>query len=134
MKKINNVFIALVIFIVLTLISYADFKEIMKFDLSYISLFLISILWNLGPIVCFYLLLRKGLPFLKFNYLTITLLISGIGLVLVPVGWYLIMIYERIFGGGNSTSALGFVFVPIYAMLLGLIPGILYLLRLEKHY
>jgi hypothetical protein len=132
MKTYNIIFIFIVLFFVLTNILYWDTKRLMEFDPSYLSYVLIVILWNLGPVSAFYFMFKKGLPYMSSISLKVTLCLSAPGLVIIPLIGHLELMYIWIFGGGSSTSALGFIFTPLFGLLLGLIPAIIYLLKLEK--
>lgn len=132
MKTYNIIFIFIVLFFVLTNILYSDTRRLMEFDLTYLSLILVVILWNLGPVTAFYYMFKKGLPYMRSISLKVTLSLSAPGLVIIPLIEHLELMYERIFGGGSSTSAIGFIFMPLYGLLLGLIPAIIYLLKLEN--
>ena len=127
MKFYNVLFVLTLVLSVVTLLSYADLRRTGLFPKM-----LLDLIWNMMPIIAFYFMFRKGLPYLKSRLLLLTLILAGLALVLVPVLFCLTMLYQRIFGGGTSTSAIGFMFVPLYALMLGLIPGTWYLLKLEK--
>lgn len=132
MKTYNIIFIFIVLFFVLTNILYLDARRLMEFDLTYLSYDLILLLWNLGPVSAFYFMFKKGFPYRRSVLLKVTLGLSAPGLLILPLIEHMELMYERIFGGGSSTSVLSFVFMPLFALLLGLIPAIVYLLKLEK--
>ena len=133
MKTYYSIFIFIVLFFVITNILYLDAVKLKEFDLSYLSYVVVIILWNLGPVTAFYFMFKKGLPYRRSTLLKVTLGLSAPGLLIIPLIEHMGLMYERIFGGGSSTSVVGFIAMPLLALLLGLIPAIIYLLELEKY-
>ena len=127
MKFYNLIFASALALAAITLLSYTDFSR----GGLMLTIF-VDLIWNMVPIGAFYFMFRKGFPYLKSKLLIFMLGLSGLALFVVPVLFFLEMLFQRMFGGGSSTSGVGFIFIPLYALLLGLIPGTRYLLKLEK--
>jgi hypothetical protein len=89
--------------------------------------------WNLLPILVYYFLLKKGLPFWKNIIIKITLFLTGITLLLFPVIIHLMWAFD--FGEtktGSSTSALVFIFIPVWALLFAFLPITVQLIYISK--
>jgi hypothetical protein len=121
MKKLEIVFIAIALFIVVSPGVLPSIYTIL----------------NLIPIALYYFLLKNGLPYLDKPIIKGTLLIAGISLVLYPVVMHLLWAtgYYVMRSDDLASSVLTFYFTPLSAMAVALIPAIVqlfYINRLKK--
>lgn len=84
--------------------------------------------WNLLPILAFYFLLKNGLPFWKNTKIKITLILTGVALLLFPVAVHVMWLFDM--GKtktGSSTAGLIFIFIPSFAFLVAILPALVQL-------
>jgi hypothetical protein len=88
------------------------------------------ILINLLPLIAYYYLLKKGLPFWNSGVVKITLFLSGIAFFLFPVGTHIMWLFDIAkTKTGSSTGGLIFIFIPFWAFLFGFLPAIVMLVK-----
>lgn len=126
MKKpliIKIIFILISLLITYTLVSEVELNNSSGSSSFAIIFGLLLLLWNLTPILVYYIILKVSLPYWKNIVSKITLILSGLALVGYPC---IFMIGFKIdFHGmatSSSTSALSLLVIPIIAFMFGAIP------------
>ena len=113
-------------------------------NLSFISMVILIIIlegvipniftiWNLIPILIYYFLFKNWIKYRNKTLVKFSLILNGIFLIIFPLVVNVMRAFDiQWFKTWSSTSAIIFIFIPLYAILFSIIPAITQVVFISK--